>query len=95
MIEGHKYYTALLLNCYVKQNSQNAQSNENSEKIYNFICSNSFDETELDINSIIEVYRDSKNFDDALLLAEKTKNLDHHLLSYCQTLGFTDPVMKH
>lgn len=70
MLEEHKYYTALLLNCYVKQGG---------EKLKKLIDSAAFDKNMLDIDTAIEVCKESKQTDCALLLAVKSGNVDQQL----------------
>ncbi len=70
MVEEHKYYTALLLNCYVKQGG---------DKLEKLIMTSSFDRSMLDIDTAIEVCKESKNTKCALLLAEKTGKFDQQL----------------
>ena len=68
--EEHKYYTTLLLNCYVKQGG---------EKLVKLIESGTFDKEMLDLNTAIEVCIESKQLDCAKLLAEKAESLDQQL----------------
>lgn len=70
LIEEHKYYTALLLNCYVKQGGDNLK---------NLIVSTTFDKSMLDTDTAIEVCKDSKKLECALLLAKKAGNVDQQL----------------
>ena len=70
MLEEHKYYTALLLNCYVKQGG---------DKLKHLILSSTFDKSMLDTDTAIEVCKESKNIDCALLLAQKAGNIDQQL----------------
>ena len=70
MLEEHKYYTALLLNCYVKQGG---------EKLKDLIISSSFDKSMLDIDTAIEVCKESKQLECAMLLAQKSGNIDQQL----------------
>ncbi len=70
MLEEHKYYTALLLNCYVKQGG---------DKLKSLIASATFDKSMLDTDTAIEVCKESKQMECALMLAEKAGNIDQQL----------------
>ena len=70
MLEEHKYYTSLLLNCYVKQGGDNLK---------NLIISTTFDKSILDTDTAIEVCKESKQLECALLLAQKAGNVDQQL----------------
>ena len=77
MLEEHKYYTALLLNCYVKQGG---------DKLKDLIVSTSFDRSMLDTDTAIEVCKESKQLECAMLLAEKAGNVDQQLRIYIEDL---------
>ena len=70
MIEETRHYTALLLNCYVKQGG---------DKLKDLIMSSSFDISMLDTDTAIEVCKESNQLECAMLLAEKSRNIDQQL----------------
>jgi len=69
-MKQNKYYTALLLNCYVKQGGN---------KLKGLIESASFDVSMLDTDTAIEVCKESKELECAMLLARKAKNIDQEI----------------
>jgi len=70
LMDEHKYYMALLLNCYVRKNKGD---------MMDFIHLPGLELNLLDLDKIIETCRSSKNIETALILAQKTQDLDQQL----------------
>jgi len=75
MLEEHKYYTALLLNCYVKQGGT---------KLHELIASATFDKSMFDTDTAIDVCKESQQHECAMLIAQKSGNLDQQLRIYIE-----------
>jgi len=70
LIDNYTQYATLLLNCYVKQGG---------EKLKDSLLQGGFDPNLLDTNAIIDIYKDSKEYEHALQIAQKAKDIDQEL----------------
>jgi len=66
-----KDYTALLLNCYIKQKQTN--------KLQEFVNKKNISAQLIDIETAIEVCKDTEQIDLALSIAEKANIIDYYL----------------
>lgn len=64
-------YTALLLNCYIKQ--------KKIKKIKEFVDGKNITEQLLDVETAIEVCKDTNQLDLALSIAEKANMIDYYI----------------
>lgn len=66
-----KDYTALLLNCYIKQ--------KKIKKLKEFVDGKNISDQLLDVETAIEVCKDTNQIDLALSIAEKANMIDYYI----------------
>lgn len=80
-------HTALLLNCYVKQ--------QKIENLSNFLSESSVESDLFDIETAIKVCRELKHFDMALNLAEQKKQHEYYLKILIEDRSDYDKALEH